>query len=157
MLKTFADIKTRVVALPGYVQGSLSQYCIHLDEVLGSGADGQVVRATIIDQELEMQVRAKYKYPEGPIVVALKLYGRGVSLLTDQDVIVALPDQDPDIYFRQEVSIMSSLQGHPSIATLIGYIEDDLNAIVMMMYDGSLSGLIDASPQWLVLPILDIA
>lgn len=102
-------------------------------------------------------MRSQYAYPDGPIVVALKLYGQGAKALTDTEATELDPELDPDAAFRQEVSIMSGLQGHPSIAALIGFVEGTVNGIVMRMYDGSLSSLIDAVKSMPVLPFVEIA
>lgn len=62
-----------------------------------------------------------------------------------------------DDSFRQELSIMSSLQGHPNIAVLLGYVESDIcRCLIMKIYAGGLSTLIaDKSVQ--TLPVIDMS
>lgn len=52
---------------------------------------------------------------------------------------------------------MTSLQGHAAVVTLIGYMENSQKAIVMKLYDGSLSSLIDDLILWPVLPFVNIS
>lgn len=92
------------------------------------------MRATVVDQELAKQIRGNSK-SDVKVEVAMKLYGQGMKLLTDEDATdVVTKDGDFDAMFRQEVSILSSLQGHSSIVTMYGFVEADVNSIVMRVY-----------------------
>lgn len=48
---------SRVVAFPAYLLLKIEQFQVDLNKVLGSGADGQVVMATIVDQSLAEDLR----------------------------------------------------------------------------------------------------
>lgn len=50
-----------------------------------------------------------------------------------------------DDSFRQEVAIMASLQNHPAIAVLFGYLEQDMKGLVMKPYAGGLNQLVTAT------------
>lgn len=79
------------------------------------------MRAIVTDMALDKSIRIQYKYPAGVIVVAIKLYGHSLAAISDQDATEYNPEQGVNSAFEQEVSIMSSLQNHPSIAVLIGF------------------------------------
>lgn len=81
---------------------------------------------------------------KSPLInVAIKLFQHSATYLTDAGATEIDLLDDPNAAFQQEVSIMSALNGHPSIATLIGYVEGAASSIIMKLYKGSLNGLIE--------------
>lgn len=46
---------TRVVAFPAYLSLKLDQLKLNMDKVLGSGADGLVVKAVVVDDILSQE------------------------------------------------------------------------------------------------------
>lgn len=114
------------------------------------------MRATVIDLALDQQIRSQHNYPDGPIVIAIKLYNHAIAAITDADATEHNPDQDSDAAFKQEIAIMSSLQGHELIATMFGYMDGEVVGLVMKLYASSLYELILNVNEWPILPIADI-
>lgn len=99
-------------------------------------------RATVIDPLLAQKFRDILQTQDEQVAVAVKIFDHGLKVLTENEATEVDPLADPDASFLQEVSIMSSLLGCPNIVQLLGFIEGDVNAIVMRVYQGSLSGLV---------------
>lgn len=144
------------MAVPGYMEMQLNQLKLHADMPLGNGANGQVIRASVIDATLASQISQKFGVDSSQLVVAVKFYGQGLKQLSDTDATQNPLADEADSTFRQEVSIMSSLLNCQNVAQMFGYIEGDVNAIVMRMYAGSLAGLLNETSVK-VLPIVDMA
>lgn len=102
-----------------------------MEEVLGKGADGLVVRATIVDPVLLAELQTRMKTTPK---VAIKLFQHSVKMLTDAEATELDPQEDPDAAFHQEMSVMSALQGHSSIVGLVGFTEGATCGIVMKLY-----------------------
>lgn len=124
IVATFADVKTRVVAVPAYMKLQVSQFQFKRNDKLGAGADGQVVRAIVSDLQVAAELRLKLHITSKdlPLVVALKLYQDDLRrAATDATLVNKEREEEIEDNFNQELSIMSSLQGHPNIAVLLGF------------------------------------
>lgn len=60
LMKSKVDITSREVAFPAYLLLSITQFELKINCIFGSGADGQVVIATVIDETLAKDLRARH-------------------------------------------------------------------------------------------------
>lgn len=88
--------------------------------------------------------------------VAVKMFKDGVKLLTDPELTSFDEPDNPSASFTQEVAIMSALTGHASIVALIGFTDGAACSIVMQLYQGSLSELIEDVKTYPLLPYANI-
>lgn len=150
------DTATRVIAFPAYLKLLLPQFELQMNKELGRGADGVVVIAKVVDQNLAKEAQSRMKLQPPLERVAIKLFKDGVKLLTDAEATQFDPLEDPSASFTQEVAIMSALTGHSSVVSLVGFTEGATCSIVMQLYHGSLSGLIEDVAAHQLLPYASI-
>lgn len=65
-----------------------------MTDLLGSGADGQVVVGRVVDETLKKDLRERLKQPEGPVKVAIKMFCQTVKQMTDADATELDPEQE---------------------------------------------------------------
>lgn len=110
-------MQSRVIAIPAHKLCYAEQFEVNAEH-LGEGAGGKVQVANVADAIL----RDLFKCD----TVAIK------QVRFDEDF-----GREP---FHQELAIISSLQSHPAIVKLFGYIEDNMQAaLILKCYAGSLS------------------
>lgn len=62
------------------MQLRVAQFDIDIKQVIGAGADGQIVRAQVVDDQLEQQLCSKYTWlPKSKVQVFIKLYRDGIK------------------------------------------------------------------------------